>query len=268
MSDGNRHERKSNFEKFLTGKGYYAVIAVALLAVGASAFAATRDGLEERSRLQEEQTPLVEFQPEKETSLPQEGVEADEQEKEKTSAQENSSSEKQKSTEEQTTTEPEEKKDEGGEPTAGEAVESSSVVTTPPTLSAPVPGKVMNPHSRGASVYSETMQDYRQHDGVDLVAAVGDEVVAAADGTIDGLYFDDLWGEVIVITHTGGMKTIYKNLSSTLPDGIRPGARVTKGQTIGTIGDEGMIESSSDPHLHFEVEKNGENIDPAELISF
>lgn len=260
MSDGNRHERRNKFEKFLTGRGYYAVIVVALLAVGASAFAATRDGMEERNKLQQEQTPLVEFQPEQEVSLPQEGVGADEREPEQTEPEEEPP--------EETLAEPEEKVDEGGEPGAAEEAASSSVVTTPPALSAPVPGKVMNPHSRGASVYSETMQDYRQHDGVDLVAAVGDEVTAAADGTVDGLYFDDLWGEVIILSHTGGLKTIYKNLSSELPDGIRPGARVTAGQKIGTVGDEGMIESSGDPHLHFEVEKNGENVDPADLISF
>ena len=93
-------------------------------------------------------------------------------------------------------------------------------------------------------------------------------MLAAADGTIDGLYFDDLWGEVLVISHAGGLKTTYKNLSSTLPDGIRPGARVTKGQKIGVIGDEGIIECLGDPHLHFEVEQNGQNLDPAELISF
>lgn len=265
MRDGNRHERRNKFEKFLTGRGYYAVIVVALLAVGASAFAATRDGMEERNKLQQEQTPLVEFQPEQEASLPQEGVEAD---KPGTAKAEPQESEPKEEPSEETATEPEEKVDEGGEPGAAEEAASSSVVTTPPSLVAPVPGKVMNPHSRGASVYSETMQDYRQHDGVDLVAAVGDEVTAAADGTVDGLYFDDLWGEVIILSHTGGLKTIYKNLSSELPDGIRPGARVTAGQKIGTVGDEGMIESSGDPHLHFEVEKNGENIDPADLISF
>lgn len=277
MSDikKNTHEKKGKFEKFLTGRGYYAVIAVAVLAVGVSAFAATRDGIAERNEVRQEQGDLVDYRNSGERDQQVTAPKTDVKETQKTEEETNEADAKTDEKSDNTVKTDGEKQDSStnaDKETKTEEADSkesgASVVTTPQELKAPVAGKVINPHSNGASVYSETMKDYRQHDGVDLAAAVGDPVIAAADGTVDGLYFDDLWGQVVVLTHTGGVKTIYKNLSSEVAEGLRPGAKVKQGDTIGKIGNEGIIESVGDAHLHFEVEKNGKNVDPTTVISF
>ena len=61
--------------------------------------------------------------------------------------------------------------------------------------------------------------------------------------------------------------TIYRNLSATLPEGIREGATVIAGQVIGAVGDTAMIESADEPHLHCEMTVKGESVDPLDYIS-
>jgi murein DD-endopeptidase MepM/ murein hydrolase activator NlpD len=101
------------------------------------------------------------------------------------------------------------------------------------------------------------------HDGVDLAAPRGAEVVAAAPGTIIAVVYSDLqagFGNYVEIDHGNGYVTHYANLGD-----IKAvhGQRVTKGQAIGHIGISG---GSVAPHVHYEVMKNGKNLDPVKFL--
>ncbi|MCE5230830.1 M23 family metallopeptidase, partial [bacterium] len=88
----------------------------------------------------------------------------------------------------------------------------------------------------------------------------GTEVGAAASGTVSRVGYNWGYGRYIVITHAGGMETLYGHLSRQL---VRVGQEVDKGQVIGREGDTGR---STGPHLHFEIHKNGQSVDPESYV--
>jgi len=136
-----------------------------------------------------------------------------------------------------------------------------------PTYSLPLAGGVSKPFSYDALVYSETMNDYRVHNGVDLIATVGTPVKAFSDGTVKEIYEDPLMGQTVVLEHDNETVSIYQNLSTALPEGILVGSRVLEGQVIGGVGETVLVECAEEPHLHFEVLVNGKHVDPMSYFS-
>lgn len=96
------------------------------------------------------------------------------------------------------------------------------------------------------------------HKGTDWAAPVGTPVVAAFDGTISAAGDGGTYGNLIKITHAGGMETRYAHLNA-FADGIKAGLEIKAGDLIGYIGTTGQ---STGPHLHFELYENGEAVDP------
>ena len=94
------------------------------------------------------------------------------------------------------------------------------------------------------------------HTGIDIGIPSGKSVVAAGDGTV--IHSDWLggYGKVIMVHHGGGIVTLYAHNSSLV---VKDGDKVKRGDTISKAGSTGM---STGPHLHFEVRKNGEYVDP------
>ena len=103
----------------------------------------------------------------------------------------------------------------------------------------------------------------RQHNGVDFGAASGTPIMAAGVGVVERANRYGSFGNYIRISHSDGYKTAYAHLKS-FARGIKAGTRVTQGQTIGYVGTTG---SSTGPHLHYEVHKNGKPINPNSLSS-
>ena len=101
-------------------------------------------------------------------------------------------------------------------------------------------------------VYCETTHDWRAHTGVDLSAAAGETVKAIADGTVSKVFYDDHYGNTVVITH-GKLEARYCGLDQT---SVKEGSAVRQGQKIGTIGSV-PVERTEASHLHLELLKNG-----------
>ena len=132
---------------------------------------------------------------------------------------------------------------------------------------APATGIIAKSHDDSLPVYSVTMNDWRVHEGIDIATAEGADVFATARGTISLIWSDPLMGECISVDHGNGVVSIYKNLSKEMAEGIVKDAKVEAGQKLGTVGGTALIESSDSAHLHFEMEYNGEQVDPVSYIS-
>ncbi len=137
-----------------------------------------------------------------------------------------------------------------------------------PSYKNPVEGTVSKSHDTETLVYSVTMGDYRVHTGIDLEAPVGTPVYAIADGTVLKDHNDYLMGNCIELEQGNGIVSCYRNLQETLPEGITEGAKVKAGQLIAGIGETAIIEQSDEAHLHFEIKKNGEQVNPLDYVSY
>jgi murein DD-endopeptidase MepM/ murein hydrolase activator NlpD len=104
----------------------------------------------------------------------------------------------------------------------------------------------------------------RFHTGVDLAAETGTPVRALADGVVT--YTTDNFeeakgsGKVVVVEHGDGWTTRYYHLDGWA---VRQGTTVSAGETIGAVGNTGR---STGPHLHFEILRDGEQVNPAEFV--
>ena len=103
---------------------------------------------------------------------------------------------------------------------------------TPPQLTLPTNGKLSKVHDADVQVFSQTLQDYRVHLGIDIVTEEAAEVFAAADGTVKKIWEDPMMGWSIAIEHSGECVTVYKNLSKDLAGGVTVGSTVRAGQLI------------------------------------
>jgi len=130
---------------------------------------------------------------------------------------------------------------------------------------APVSGQTLAVYSMEALSYNETTRDWRVHDGVDIAAAAGTDVVASADGEVVEVFEDDTMGHTVMIRHVGGYTTCYASLAQEVA--VKPGDMVTAGQVIGQVGDTALVETAMGPHLHFSVTYQGEPMDPGEFLT-
>lgn len=131
---------------------------------------------------------------------------------------------------------------------------------------APVEGTISLEYSAELPIYSKTLNQYMVHNGIDIAAPLDSRVQAADSGTIVETYNDDLLGFTVKINHGNGFITTYSNLSKNTV--VEVGDVVKKGDIIGGIGDTSLIESSEEPHLHFEMEKDSKLVNPSDYINF
>ena len=98
----------------------------------------------------------------------------------------------------------------------------------------------------------------RPHLGVDYGAPTGTPVIAVANGTVVSAGRSGGSGNMVRLRHTNGYETYYLHLSA-FATGIRRGARVSQGQTIGRVGATGLV---TGPHLDYRMRKNGTFVNP------
>ena len=115
----------------------------------------------------------------------------------------------------------------------------------------PVDGEIMKGYAKDNLVYSETLQEWTTHLGIDIKAEKTTVVKAAEAGTVKSIKNDPRYGLTIVIEHNDGYETVYSNLLSS--EFVVEGEKVEKGQSIGTVGNTAAFEVADEPHLHFEI---------------
>ena len=131
------------------------------------------------------------------------------------------------------------------------------------TVVLPLRGETVMPFSMDELVYSETMGDWRTHNGVDISCAPGDTVRAVADGTVEDVFEDSLLGTVMIISHADGVTSMYCGLAA--EPAAAAGDAVEAGQAIGTAGNTNKTESQLACHIHLAMRQNDGYIDPQSL---
>lgn len=246
-------ERYDNkFTKFLNGKGFYAVLALCIAGAGTAAYIAMETAAD---KAQQQKQQIIEpsnsvasrwtFPQSEETAKEQHGVRI-------SSSQPSSSLSKQQSLPSQPT-----------EPSQDLEQPEEQVSLLKSSWTMPIEGEIFTPYSNGELVKSETLGDWRTHNGIDIMAEKGKSVASAAKGKVTKVSEDPLWGFVVEISHPGDVTARYCGLDKNVT--VKEGDEVKAGQMIGAVGYT-AAESVMPEHLHFECLKEDKYIDPMSLL--
>jgi murein DD-endopeptidase MepM/ murein hydrolase activator NlpD len=113
---------------------------------------------------------------------------------------------------------------------------------------------------RITSPFSIRSSDSRRHDGVDIKASPGEEILAVARGVVAFSGSKRGYGNVVIIDHGNGISTLYAHLFYAC---VRKGESIGAGEILGRAGKRG---NATGTHLHFEVRRDGSPIDPAPYL--
>ena len=232
---------RNGFQKFISGKGFYLALAVCLAGAGAAAWVAVDKTIENIETTPLSETPQVQQQAD---SAPAEqkldniaqddslSLQKEEPEDSTSAAADGDSAPADQSMKQQINAD------------AGEQDDSSTQV------------------SQDMLVKNETLGDWRTHNGIDISAATGTAVTAASDGIVTGVHSDPMWGNVVKVT-SGEVVMTYAGLGDDIA--VSVDQQVTAGEQLGSVG-QIPCELSLEPHLHFDVQVNGDYVDPASLV--
>ncbi|WP_426016126.1 M23 family metallopeptidase [Brevundimonas sp. DWR2-3-1b1] len=138
-------------------------------------------------------------------------------------------------------------------------VEKAGPITRQIAFTAPVRGYAINSPFGLRKLAIEAKA--RAHKGVDIAAPKGTTVFTASEGEVVRTGYDpEGYGNFIEVRHPNGMSTLYGHLSRI---DVANGDAVTMGQRIGLVGSTGY---STGPHLHFEVRRNGAQVNPTKVV--
>ena len=127
------------------------------------------------------------------------------------------------------------------------------------TFSVPVPGYAVNSPFGVRRLPGEAAP--RRHEGVDIAAPQGASVYVAAEGVVLRTGYDAQgYGRFIEVRHPNGMTTLYGHLSRI---DVASGMDVAAGGRLGLVGTTGR---STGPHLHFEIRRNGAQVNPVKVL--
>lgn len=237
----------SKFSRFVNGKGFYIALAICLVAIGTAVYLALNNSNGVIKNI--ESGSGASSQPIQSSSIPNwDASSAKQTEKTVSGVPAAAASSSQSSSS-----------------AATSSASSKSKSVSEIVYAMPVSGKVVTAYSADKLTYDKTMGDWRTHDGVDIAASEGTPVKACASGKVVDIKVDDMLGQEIIISHGNGIKSVYANLTSQV--NVKKGQYVEVGNTIGAVGDTAEAEIGITPHLHFEIKKNGTDVDPLALIS-
>lgn len=133
-------------------------------------------------------------------------------------------------------------------------------------LEAPIKGEILREFAKDSLVFSNTLQEWVTHNGIDIKADKTSVVKSAANGTVSAIKNDPRYGLTVIINHDNGYQTIYSNLLTA--EFVVKGEKVEKGQSIGTVGNSASFEIDDEYHLHFELLRDNKYLDPTQYMNF
>ncbi len=224
-------ERKTNwkngsrFKRFLNGRGFYAALVVCLLAVGGVSVATFGERIFVSDKA--------------DSSEPSSGT---------------------KPVEQLVTNQPDDRK------TTTTTFSSTRMTTTTAPRAVdlyvfPLSNTVQKAYSGEALAYSETMGDWRVHEGTDFVGESGQTVKALADGEVKAVFEDLIWGGIVEIDHGVGVISRYCGVTAS----VKAGSSVKVGDPIGQLSTV-PCEEAQGAHLHMELTVDGAPVNPVEAI--
>ncbi|MFV0679642.1 M23 family metallopeptidase [Ottowia sp.] len=126
-------------------------------------------------------------------------------------------------------------------------------------LGAPHPGPLSSDFGQRANPF--TGRGSETHAGLDFKGDTGETVTVTAQGRVISAKRQGGYGNLVQVQHANGYATAYAHLSRIL---VKPGQRLKAGDAVGTLGSTGR---STGPHLHYEVTRHGERLDPATFLN-
>ncbi len=142
--------------------------------------------------------------------------------------------------------------------------------TKPPvklTFVKPVEGSLIQNFSNNELVFSKTLGEFRTHNGIDIEALPLTSVKAVADGTVINVENDEgRWGTCLEIKHENDLISIYRGLDENL--NVKIDSKVRSGEIIGSVGDSNMFEGALNSHLHFEIKKGEDFLNPLDYVTY
>lgn len=133
-------------------------------------------------------------------------------------------------------------------------------------FNAPIKGEILREFAPDSLVYSETLEEWVTHTGIDIKADKTSVVTASAKGKVTAIKNDPRYGITVIISHEDGYQSIYANLLTA--EYVVEGEEIDAGQTIGTIGNTASFEVADEYHLHFELLKDGDYVNPTNYMNF
>ena len=128
----------------------------------------------------------------------------------------------------------------------------------------PVEGDIVREYAKDNLIYSNTLEEWTTHLGIDIKADKTTVVKSAEAGTVKSIKNDPRYGLTVVVEHADNFQTIYSNLLTS--EFVVEGETIEKGQAIGTVGNTAVFEIADEPHLHFEILKDNIQVDPSIYI--
>lgn len=125
----------------------------------------------------------------------------------------------------------------------------------------PISGEIVLEFAKDKLVYSETLDEWIVHDGIDILGEESEPVKVVEDGIVESVKMDPRYGNTIIVNHGNNVKTVYSNLSTL--ELVFVGKEVKRGDIISGVGKGFGFESKEGSHVHFEIIKNGECVDPS-----
>ena len=267
MSQFGKKGSDGKIKGFFTGKGFYIALAFCLVGAGVASWIAVDKTLE--SLTDQQSVPVEDSQSSsqsrqewsfasqesgdgKTVGKNQDGVDAQSGASSSSSGGSSSASSSSSSSQQQS------------EPSDSSEQQTLFSQSAPSAYVLPIDGEVFNGYSNGELVKNETLKEWRTHDGIDIKAEQGAQVVAVADGTVSKVYKDQMWGTVVEITHGGKIVSYYYGLDENVL--VKEGDKVEIQTPIGTLGNTNLAENSMDSHLHFGMKQDGKWVDPMVLM--
>ncbi len=248
------NKRSNPIAAFLRGKGFYLVMTVCILTAAGCSFAAIRNMMDqlEQNASSVPQTGEDQWITQQPVELPDTPVEQKtENVPVPTPAATPAASEQ--------TSAPSSSSQASSQSASGASSGSGEPAAAPaPSFARPVPGQTLQAFSGDELIYSETLGDWRTHNGADLAASAGDTVQCAAAGEVTAAQEDARWGGVVEVS-CGEVTVRYAGLA--LPLTVEQGQQLAAGQALGQVG-EIPCESAQETHLHLEVLRGDSYIDP------